>query len=145
MLTKEFVKESVINQTKKSECIDSRDFSRLAEYYPVEEWEIFGVKLRDGKQAPTPKEWTRKNILEDLKSDVEFGFEKALGRRGISAGLMNECIKMWMWVLEDELQTHNNYAQYGLPLLKAVAVKYGFKNEIGDDTGSEDKYSMEGE
>ena len=30
---------------------------------------------------------------------------------------------------------------YGLPLLKAVAVKYGFKNPIGDDEGTEDKYS----
>lgn len=30
-------------------------------------------------------QWTRENILEQLKSDVEFGFEKALDQRGISA------------------------------------------------------------
>lgn len=34
------------------------------------------------------REWTRENILEQLKSDVEFGFEKALDQRGISASLM---------------------------------------------------------
>jgi len=35
----------------------------------------------------------------------------------------------------------SEYAQYGLPLFKATAVKYGFSNWIGDDTGSEDKYA----
>jgi hypothetical protein len=70
-----------------------------------------------------------------------------LDKRGISAGLMYEVVKMWMWVLEDDLQNHNeeDYAQYGLPLLKAVAVKYEFKNEIGDDYGNEWKYSTESE
>ena len=48
---------------------------------------------------------------------------------------------MWMWILEDDLQYMDSYAMYGLPLFKAVALKYGFKNEIGKDTGKEEKYN----
>lgn len=120
---------------------DMRDYSRLVEFFPTSEWEAFGFGLKEGADEPKMKPWTREAILEQLKEDVEFGFEKALNKRGISAGCMNGCLKMWMWILEDELQTHDSYAQYGLPLLKAVALKYGFKNEIGDDAGDEDKYA----
>ena len=35
----------------------------------------------------------------------------------------------------------DNYAMYGLPLFKATAVKYGWDNPIGDDTGEEDFYN----
>jgi hypothetical protein len=38
-----------------------------------------------------------------------------------------------------------DYAMYGLPLFKAVAVKYGWNNPIGNDSGSEDKYEDENE
>jgi hypothetical protein len=34
-----------------------------------------------------------------------------------------------------------NYAQYGLPLFKATALKYDFENPIGDDLGNEPKYA----
>lgn len=82
--------------------------------------------------------------MKALASDLEFAFEKALGQRGISASVMNDVIKMWMWVLDDEeLANCEEYAQYGLPLLKKVAVKYGLPNEIGDDYGNEsDKYGL---
>ena len=68
--------------------------------------------------------------------DVAFGFEKALDKRGISSGLMYSVVKMWLRVLEDELAKSDAYAQYGLPLFKAVAVKYGFPNPIGEDLGT---------
>jgi len=35
----------------------------------------------------------------------------------------------------------NNYAQYGLPGLKAVALHYNLPNPIGDDAGTEDSYA----
>jgi hypothetical protein len=50
---------------------------------------------------------------------------------------------MWLWVLDDELADFEAYAQYGLPLFKRVAVKYGFENPIGDDNGDEFQYSQE--
>jgi len=140
MKTKEEILKAVENG-KKSESLDSRDFERLSDYFSVSEWKAFGFSLKEGQEAPKVKEWTKENILKDLKEDLDFGFDKVLGQRGLSAGAMNDVVKMWMWVLNDELQYHSDYAQYGLPLLKAVALKYDLKNEIGEDVGNENKYA----
>ena len=53
---------------------------------------------------------------------------------------MYEVIKMWLWILEDPLVDFEDYAYYGLPLYKTVALKYGFFNPIGEDTGKESYY-----
>jgi hypothetical protein len=79
--------------------------------------------------------------LKELKRDVNFGFEKALNQRGISAGLMASVVCMWNWVLEEGLEDFDDYPMYGLPIFKATAVKYGFPNPIGEDKGSEEKYN----
>jgi hypothetical protein len=50
---------------------------------------------------------------------------------------------MWNWILDEGLEDFDDYAQYGLPLFKATAVKYGFENPIGDDYGNEYKYSYD--
>lgn len=145
MLTREQVLAAVTGG-RNSECLDGRDYSRLLEFFPVADWTKFGFEAKPGVDVNTaPKEWTRETILDQLGKDVAFGFEKALNQRGISSGLMYNVVKMWMWVLEDEeLANFNSYAQYGLPLFKAVAVKYGFPNEIGDDNGDESRYSDSG-
>lgn len=89
--------------------LDDRFGSRLAKFLTEEQ----GFKY-DGDE---PKEWTRENILEQLKSDVEFGFEKALDQRGISASLMFYVVLRWNQVLEEGLENYpeENYAMYGLP------------------------------
>ena len=61
MLTKEQVIESIKNG-RESECIDSRDYQSLAKYFPVEQWEIFGLKLKEGADAPIISEWTKEAI-----------------------------------------------------------------------------------
>lgn len=99
--------------------------------------------LKLAQEKGSPKEWTEANIVAQMAQDVSFGFEKALNRRGISASLMYSVVKMWLAVLEDELAKSEDYAQYGLPLFKAVAVKYKLDNPIGDDRGDEFKYSAE--
>lgn len=53
---------------------------------------------------------------------------------------MFDVVKEWLFILEDPLKYFDDYSMYGLPLFKAVAVKYGFDNPIGEDDGSEDKY-----
>jgi len=124
-----------------SGCIDGRDIIRLGQFLTEEQLEKVGMSLKDefkGKYEPI--EFTRENILLQLEKDVEFGFEKALNQRGISAGMMHEVVKMWNWVLEEGLEDFDDYAMYGLPLFKATAVKYGFDNPIGDDTGRESYY-----
>ena len=120
-----------IEAGKKSECLDGRDFSRLCEYLPVKDWEKLGFSLKKGVKPPRAKSITKQNILNQLKSDLEFAFEKALNQRGISSSCMYEVIKMWMWVLDDPLQNFDEYTMYGLPLYKTTALKYGFNNPIG--------------
>jgi hypothetical protein len=130
-----------------SKTIDGRDRARLLDFWPEEEFHQLGFEVIEGKEGVHEyKEWTRENILEQLKHDVAFGFEKALNQRGISSYLMFEVVGMWNWILEEGLEdfsSEDNYAQYGLPLFKATAVKYGFNNPIGEDSGSESKYSSD--
>ncbi len=139
MKTKEQIIEAITNG-RKSMCIDGRDYSRLVEFFSVEDWSKFGFGLKDGKESFHPLELTEKAVLKKLKGDVSFGFVKALNKRGISSSLMYEVVKMWLWILDDPLQDLDNYAMYGLPLFRAVAIKYGFNNPIGKDSGSEDEY-----
>jgi len=143
MKTREQVLEAV-RGGRGSECLDGRDYSRLVEFFPVEDWKYFGFSLKEGVEVPVLKEWTRERVLAQLRVDVEFGFEKALGQRGLSAGMMYSVVKMWLWVLDHELQHHSDddYPQYGLPLFKRVAVEFGFDNPIGEDYGDEGEYEM---
>ena len=145
MLTREAVTASIKEEDgPKASFPDGRDFHRLSEFFPVSDLAVFGFELAEGVEESDVevKDWTRENILDQLKRDLDFAFEKALDRRGISSSAMWDVIKMWMWVLEDDLanSSGDDYAMYGLPLYKAVAVKYGFDNPIGDDSGSEDEY-----
>lgn len=126
----------------KSDTLDGRDLNRLVQFLSEEQLETMGMSLKDefkGKHEPI--EFTKENVLKQLEKDVEFGFEKALDRRGLSAGMMHDVVMMWNWVLEEGLEDFEEYAQYGLPLFKATAVKYGFENPIGDDNGDEYEYS----
>lgn len=120
----------------KSETIDGRDLDRLINFIPESRLPEFGMELREeyvGKHEH--KDFTREAVLAQLKDDVAFGFDKALNKRGISSCTMYQVVSMWNWILEDGLEVFDDYANYGLPLFKATAVKYGFDNPIGDDTG----------
>ena len=139
MKTLDFVIENY-----KSETLDGRDLNRLAQFVPKERLTEIGLSLKNENAEWDHKEFTRENILEQLKSDVEFGFEKALDKRGLSADMMHSVVQMWNWILEEGLEDFDDYAQYGLPLFKATAIKYGFDNPIGEDKGTEYKYSSEG-
>ena len=139
MKTKEEILE-IIESGKQSQCLDSRDYSRLCDFFSVEQWPILGFELKENCEPPIVEELTEENVLKKLESDLDFAFEKALNKRGISSSFMYEVIKMWMWILDDPLQDFNEYAMYGLPLYKAVALKYNFPNPIGSDDGSESKY-----
>ena len=131
-----------IAQQYKSETIDGRDLCRLAQFIPEERFSEFGL-------VPNPDckdnvvEFTRENVLKQLEKDVKFGFRKALDQRGISSSLMYQVVSMWNWILDEGLEDFDDYAQYGLPLFKATAVKYGFDNPIGDDYGNEYNYSCD--
>lgn len=142
MLTQEQVL-SAIKAGKKSETLDGRDYARLCDFFPESDWEALGFTRKDGVDSQPPVAWSDENIRKQLASDVAFGFEKALNKRGISASFMYAVVQMWMWVFEDDLQHHSDYAQYGLPLFKAVAIKYGLPNPIGDKCGDEPEFESD--
>ena len=119
--------------------LDARFGKRLCDFLTVAQAKKIGFTFKEG-YVHKKKPWTEENIIAQLQDDVEFGFEKALNQRGISASLIYEVVKTWCKVLENGLDTID-YPMYGLPLFKAVALKYGFDNPIGDDEGTEDKYN----
>jgi hypothetical protein len=133
-----------VQKLYKSGTLDGRDIYRLAQFIPQEQLKDFGLTLQEGATHEVIP-YTRKNVLAQLEKDVAFGFEKALNQRGISSGLMFNVVKMWNWVLEDGLEdfSDDNYAQYGLPLFKATAIKYGFKDEIDGKDGDEYEFSSD--
>lgn len=131
-----------VKELYKSETIDGRDLDRLSQFIPEDELKDFGLTLKEeyiGKHQHI--EFTKENILIQLKDDVEFGFEKALNQRGLSSSMMASVVQMWNWILEEGLEDFDEYKMYGLPIFKATALKYGFDNPIGDDSGSEQKYN----
>lgn len=137
--------EQLIKDYKDS-TLDGRQSYRFAQFLTFDKLTKFGLEPEDGV---TEEEWnknvkpfTRENVLTQLEEDVAFGFEKALDKRGISSWMMFECVKFWNNILEEGLEnwSDSNYAMYGLPLFKATAVKYGWDNPIGSDTGNENKY-----
>ena len=134
-----------ISESYKSNTLDGRDLNRLAQFIPFNMLSSFGLKSKEGvteeEWNKNVKEFTKENILIQLEKDVDFGFEKALNQRGISAGLMTDVVQMWNWILEEGLEDFDEYPMYGLPIFKATAIKYGFENPIGDDYGNEEEYS----
>jgi hypothetical protein len=128
----------------KSNTLDGRDLYRLAQFISPECLKDFGLTLQEGAKHETVP-YTRENVLSQLEKDVAFGFRKALDQRGISSSLMFKVVKMWNWILEEGLEdwSDDNYAQYGLPLFKATAIKYGFSDEIDGKDGDEYEFSSD--
>lgn len=109
--------------------LDDRFGSRLAKFLTEEQLEKIGFKYDGDEPYPEPKEWTRENILEQLKSDVEFGFEKALDQRGISASLMFYVVLRWNQVLEEGLE---NYPEENYAMIRQDIAKYMYRDCIVD-------------
>lgn len=127
--------------------MDGRDFDRLAKFVPYNMLRYFRIEPKNGydneeKWNEGVIEFTRENILKQLKKDVAIGFKEALNRECISSYFMFECVKLWNYILEEGLEDwdEDDYGYYGLPYFKATASKYDWDNPIGEDKGDEDKY-----
>ena len=128
MKTLEYVKTH-INEFEEDHLIDSRFTKRFVDFIPTKEWEQFGYKYT-GDTPYTPKEWTEENVLAQLKSDVEFGYEKAVGERGISSSLMASVVRGWCKVLENGCcLPAGNDGWYHIDQFKTVAKHYGWRLE----------------
>lgn len=125
--------EFVLNNFK-SQCLDGRDTYRLADYTPKDKLHILGCKLKKGAQH-TPKKWCKENVLNDLKGDIRFGYDKAVNERGISSALMISVVEMWDWVLTDDNKPLDKGNQLiflrpnALAEFRSLADKYGISLE----------------
>jgi len=118
--------------------LDDRTGKRFTKFLPVERWQEIGFKIADGYDVADIEqyEWSEDNIIEQLKDDVAFGFEKALNQRGISASLMRDVVCDWLYALEHPLyefaSDEENYYPYALPVFRSVAAAFGFNDPSGD-------------
>lgn len=123
------IEQIIENYSDYETFLDDRFGRRFCDFLTPEQAEMIGWKMGTDGVKYTPKPWIKENILEQLKNDVEFGWEKACGERGISSSLMFDVVLKWCRILEDGLEhwDENNYDPYGKPLFKAVATKYGWE------------------
>lgn len=118
--------EEVLRDHKDHETtFDGRLGRRLVAFLTPEQAEQIGYKITEGAEKHSPLEWTEANILKELKRDLEFGIEKAVNHRGISASLMQEVVTAWCWILENGLD-NCDYGWYGSATFEAVDAHYGF-------------------
>jgi hypothetical protein len=122
------IKEILDNYENYEVDIDDRFGSRFFEFLTIEEMSQIGIELKEEYQKDwKPKDWTRENVLEQLKEDVCFAMEKMSDQRGISSGLMYEVVHSWMKVLEDDeliKELNRDYYDYGKSHMRMVAEKY---------------------
>ena len=122
------INEIIENYKEYETYLDDRFGVRFAQFLTINQIEQIGFKLKD-KIIHNPKDFTKQLVLEQLKEDVEFGWEKACDERGISSSLMYDVVRSWCKVLENEFANFDNYYDYGKPLFKAVAEKYNWTLE----------------
>lgn len=129
MKTLEYVKEHHSEFEHDNFC-DRRWTKRFIDFLPAEEWEKYGFRPTDylDREKYQPKEWTEANILEQLKKDVEFGYEKSVGERGISSELMAMVVRSWCEILENGLALSDyDDGYYHIRQFEMVADYYGWE------------------
>jgi len=77
----------------------------------------------------TPEYTTDDAVKKQIAEYMDFAVEKAVDHRGISAGRSVSHYRAWLWLIgDDELVAFcndDNYPNYGAPILKRIAEKYG--------------------
>lgn len=100
-------------------------WNKFALYFEYGElWALTGFMSK--QYNVTPKEVTYENIVKDLEEDTILGLKAAKNRSSITSTIIYESIRIWLWILEDELYDFDKYSPCGLPLYEAVTLKYNF-------------------
>lgn len=120
----DYVKNN-IDEFEEDTFLDRRFTKRFIDFLPLNEWKKFGFSYT-GTEEFVPKEWTEENILLQLKADVEFGYSKAIGERGISSELMAMVVNAWCKVLQNGLNLNGNDGYYHIKQFTTVAKHYGW-------------------
>lgn len=125
------VREEILSRIKAREGTDlfGVEFTHYAYSLPyVDAQKLCKGELNEGDW----KTVTDSTIKVDMIDYIEFAFEKARRKRGISAERSMNHFAAWLWLLgEDELSLQmDNYEDYGISNLKAVCAFLGV-----DDAG----------
>lgn len=119
------IEEILSNYEDYKTIIEDRFGRRLCEFLTQEQAKSIGFALsNENEEWGEVKDFTEDNVIEQLKLDVEFGYEKAMNERGISANLMYDVVEAWLKVLEDK-RDYPDYYNYGREFFKKVANNYG--------------------
>lgn len=83
-------------------------------------------------------EYTKENVIKEMREYMEFAWDKASNHRGLSANRSITHFTHWLWLLEDDellniAEDGTNYAQYGCPILMQICDKYDLP--VPDDEG----------
>lgn len=78
-----------------------------------------------------PYPLTREQVLEEMRSYMEFAWSKVINHRGISANRSVIKMGVWLWLLGDDelcefVKDRRNFPQYGAPILARICEKYRF-------------------
>lgn len=80
---------------------------------------------------------TNEQIIAEMKRYMDFAVGKAVNHRGISASRSVGHYRSWVWLINDQesfdfLNDDSNYQNYGAPMLKYIAEKYGCQLPEGE-------------
>lgn len=93
--------------------------------------DITAEELSKAKESWREPPLTEEAVLGKMTAYLnEYGFDKAINHRGLSAGRTIQRLSAWCWLLgRDDLVTFinddANYKNYGAPILKHVARAFG--------------------
>lgn len=108
-------------------AMDGRDMVRFLNFVPLSR----AGELVDLKDTATEESWgevlpwTEENVLNNLKSDSQFGMEKAIGERGASVSCMFHVVNMWCLMLRNGLE-ETSYSDYAKSFFRKVLDHYGW-------------------
>lgn len=92
----------------------------------------FKAKLARGELKWEQKSIERSEVIEGMRSYMSFALGKAADHRGLSASRNIIHYRAWLFALGDQealsyLKDDDNYAPYGVPMLKYVCDRYEFE------------------
>lgn len=126
--------EEIVEKVRKDQLEAVLSFAAevLVPYLPFEYAKEF-LKPEVTVETWKNTEYTRENVLADMRGYMEFAWGKVRDHRGLSAGRSVDKMALWVWLLGDDLAEMKAlpYKNYGAPRLKWVCEQYGFP--IPDD------------
>lgn len=91
------------------------------------------ANIESGKEKWASKADPKAKILEYL----DFAYEKAEGKRGLSAERSMLHFKTWIWLDDEKFYNEiigmiEDYTDYGIPTLNRISEHYSFKRTVAD-------------